>query len=317
MTMRRVDLKADHGFTLIELLAYIAIGSIVIAALSAVLITTFKTQDETADRLAASHDTQLVATWLPVDVLSAAIDEPWSVDPDTANPCSGPPPGTDVANVMLLSYTKTSLDSAQVVNYRLEQFDSNKALVRYQCIIGNTPLRIVLANTLKDVAKPAVAMVTCDEDSSGQCTSPISVTLKITHDSGETVTYDSNGRTGVQPPPFSSSSSSSSSSPCVVTNETLTPSTVGRSTSGGNTDKLASNVAVAVTTTGSCSNLTIQYTIVYQSTSTPMTTNLEGGPSSWTATIPGTPQGAKWNTGTYAIAVIGATNSFSADLTVT
>src|SRR4051812_31498400 len=144
--MNRSRLRSDSGFTMIELLVVITIGSIVVLAITAVMITAFKTQDDTASRLAASHDTQLVATWLPFDTSSAAISL-WSsaqYPSGNDNPCLAAAGG---ASVMKLPYVAISGDSQQVANWRLEQDGSARDLVRYQCVAGNTPSRIVLANT--------------------------------------------------------------------------------------------------------------------------------------------------------------------------
>ena len=63
----------DDGFTLIELIIVITIIPIVIAAISAAIITSFKDQDGIFNRLSDSHDAQLTAAYFVPDVESASV----------------------------------------------------------------------------------------------------------------------------------------------------------------------------------------------------------------------------------------------------
>ncbi|MEY2420212.1 MAG: hypothetical protein QOI95_279 [Acidimicrobiaceae bacterium] len=308
--MRRADLRSDQGFTLIELLAVISIGSIVVIALSAVLIVTFKTQDETAARLAASHDTQLVGTWLPVDAASAAISG-FDTTPATVNPCGGASLGT---NVLKLPYAKTSADSAQVANYRLEQDGETKDLVRYQCVTGGAPSRIVLANTLENTANAAVATLDCPGFPT--CTGRLSISLLIHLSTGQTVTYDNNGRTGTTLAALAISttttgvtttttgatttttgSTTTTTLPCTISgsnNPSGVPNPV--TTSGG---KLDNAVVVTALTSGSCAGLTINYT-PKNSAASPIAM-IESPTGTWKATIPN--DNTSWSTGPHTVTI--------------
>lgn len=320
--------KQDDGFTLVELLVVVAVGSIVIVAITGVMITTFKTQDETADRLAASHDTQLVATWLPFDTASAAITG-WDNAPGTANPCTT----STGTSVMKLPYASDGVNNtAQVVNYRLEQDGTVRNLVRYQCAGTGAGAfsRIVLARSLRDTSDAATTAINCA--GAPTCTSRISITLLIHLSNGQDVTYDGDSRTGTTLGAFATTTTASTTTTsttsttttsttlpqCTVTSMTLNPASVGRSTSGSNTDKLAQNVSVSVGV-ANCTGttLSIQYTRKYQGTDFPTTTTLTGSGTPRTATIQGAPQGEKFDTGTYVISVSGASNAFSSNLTVT
>src|SRR5205823_8945358 len=144
---------------------------------------------------------------------------------------------------------------------------------------------------------------------------------------GLAVTYSGSGRTGtnVAAPTTTSSGGGTTTTtvpatttttvpatttttappPCVVTGETLTPPSTGRVTTNGPTkDDLLVSVVVNVTTTGSCSGLHISYQAKNPTITQPLTDTGTG--TTWTATIPGTPTGASWNSGTHAISVTGA-----------
>jgi prepilin-type N-terminal cleavage/methylation domain-containing protein len=65
--------NSDEGFTLVELIIVITIIPIVIAAISAAIITSFKDQAGVFNRLSDSHDAQLTSAYFVPDVESASL----------------------------------------------------------------------------------------------------------------------------------------------------------------------------------------------------------------------------------------------------
>jgi prepilin-type N-terminal cleavage/methylation domain-containing protein len=63
--------RSDAGFTLVELLLAIAILGVVIGPLAGGIIVGLRTMDQTSNRYSASNDAQVLARYLPPDVLSA------------------------------------------------------------------------------------------------------------------------------------------------------------------------------------------------------------------------------------------------------
>jgi prepilin-type N-terminal cleavage/methylation domain-containing protein len=70
MTPRPTRLRpgADDGFTLIELLVTIVVLGVIVAPLSAVVITYLKNTDATSARMSESHDAQMAASYFAQDV---------------------------------------------------------------------------------------------------------------------------------------------------------------------------------------------------------------------------------------------------------
>src|SRR5579871_858719 len=73
--MSAVRVKGDEGgFTLLETMIVLAVMSIVTGGIAAGLIVTWRNDDSSFQRLAKSHDAQLLATYLVNDAQSAGIN---------------------------------------------------------------------------------------------------------------------------------------------------------------------------------------------------------------------------------------------------
>src|SRR5439155_18112420 len=83
--VRRHRRGDESGFTLIELLVTVVIMALIVGPMAAAIVLGFRTTDDTATRLAGSHDAQLLATYLVPDVQSVGT----SADADTS--ASGDP----------------------------------------------------------------------------------------------------------------------------------------------------------------------------------------------------------------------------------
>jgi prepilin-type N-terminal cleavage/methylation domain-containing protein len=68
--LRPSDPPGEHGFTLVELVVAAAIVGVVIAAIAAAFVLSFRTTADATDRMAQAADAQLLATYWPADVAS-------------------------------------------------------------------------------------------------------------------------------------------------------------------------------------------------------------------------------------------------------
>ncbi len=100
---------------------------------------------------------------------------------------------------------------------------------------------------------------------------------------------------------------------CSVQQVQANPNPVGTTGQGAST-RLAGNVVVTVTTTGPCSGLQLRY----RPRNSDVTVALTGGPTSWTATIPGGGS-VRWDAGDHVLTVLigGSPTTPTATLVVT
>lgn len=249
--------RSEAGVTLVELIVAIAIGGIIMAALSNALIVGFRTTDQTRIRLAESHDTQLVANYFSSDVASTRAADISLLD--VPAPC-----GSGVAaggsNVISLPFAPRPDGATPLaVAYRKEGGN----LVRYKCPPGGAAQRVVVATNI--TAAQAVNS-TSGSGATEQRTTTLTVTEVIDPNRavavGRTFRVTGHPRTpkpaeGQPDPP---TGTTAPPLPCEVSPiAAATPSSVALLASPPG--RLAENVQVKVFTRGTCSApLTITFT---------------------------------------------------------
>ena len=258
------------------------------------LITAFRTNGETVSTLAASHDTQLIGTWLQVDVQSAAASGV------TADPMAGPDcPVADPTghNVVRIPYAPGSATDPTSANYRLETVDGQLQLMRYVCRNGTTTTKHAVATNLSN----AVGSVTGD--------GPFVVTVTITEPVktvdgtvDTTVKYSATSRTPAPTlttfPPSPPATAPAPYPPCNVT----APVVVSPALVGLVSGSLAQDVSVTATTSGVCLGLQVSF----QPRNRSQTRNMVQNGSTWTYVIPGTGSAGavNWTAGPHPITVL-------------
>ena len=180
----------DGGFSLVELLLVIVVLGVITVPLANVILGALRNTDQTAGRLAESHDAQLAASYWAADVASVGTRS--TVDP--LDPCLQPSVETGEAYNTGLFPCGTAGTPPAVVRFAWDDVVVNGAatlvvvayvavpagprfeLHRLRCNGSNTTpaANVVLAHDL--VAAPTVQ---CD---GGACTpvTPRSVTLRMT-----------------------------------------------------------------------------------------------------------------------------------------
>src|SRR4051794_13184692 len=107
----RNRLHSEAGMTLIELMIAGIIGVIVVASAGTALIVTLKANADTRGRVAESHDTQLLSSYLNADVLSTP---PVAGNRDTnissGNGCSVAMPEAYNFNALKLTWSQESVN---------------------------------------------------------------------------------------------------------------------------------------------------------------------------------------------------------------
>ena len=282
----------DSGFTLPELLVTIVIMAVVVASIAAAMIVSLKTQTAAAGTLDESHDQQRLALWLPRD-MESAVQSLVDVQSGTGTGCAGAVPGS---SVNLVRFTMVDASSGAVVtyysSYRVEGTAAPFQLMRYSCRAGQAFARQLMVANLPLASSAAVTIVGAK------------VTMTVT-----TVGAGSNGLTfavsGTARTPVLGGGSNGGTS-CVMANGTLNPSSVGLSGTS-----LSQSVAVSITTTGTCSGLSLVFDPGLGGS---RSLTLASGPSTWTATIGA---GAyTWTSGLKALVVNGTSNNGTLTLAV-
>lgn len=161
------DPRDDSGFTLMELMMTIAIVGFVIAGLTGIVISYFKTTVDTQARLTESHDVQFVAAYWQRDVASIGVRTfdagtktfPLQQSVDVTPACALPS-GTVVATLAWSEYT--SLDSTATpglvtVSYVAQADGGGYDLVRRRCSGATIDSTTEVAHSLN-----ALPTKTCD-----------------------------------------------------------------------------------------------------------------------------------------------------------
>jgi prepilin-type N-terminal cleavage/methylation domain-containing protein len=165
--MRRPRATHDDGFTLIELLVAITILGILMAALTAAIITGLKTTDDTSTRLAESHDAQIVQVWWPQDVQSATDVS------TTDTTCGGVTP--------FARFRWSDVGITKIASYTTATSGADRQLVRTYCENGAIQTTIVVAHHLAATG-PSLS---CSSACSG---TPRTAAITVTEASGYSYT---------------------------------------------------------------------------------------------------------------------------------
>jgi prepilin-type N-terminal cleavage/methylation domain-containing protein len=143
----------EGGFTLVELLLVVALIAVVAVPLGSAIMIGQRTTSATTNRLASSHDAQLVSIYLPADIQSAGNTSGDVVVTPGNTDCSGVP------NLIRLSWTVTETLNSPVTYqaaYAVTQVGSEWRLTRYYCTAGGGVISaVVVARNLSGAAQPA------------------------------------------------------------------------------------------------------------------------------------------------------------------
>jgi prepilin-type N-terminal cleavage/methylation domain-containing protein len=193
---------ADDGFSLVELLIAVVLLAVITVPLADTVIGVLRNQDDTADRLALSHDSQISASYFAQDVAALGLRdyvavpdaygnmpfEP-SVQLGAAHDAGGRVCGTastPVAAVRLLSDDWDGTTSpATITTHIVAYYLASSELHRLKCIGSATVSDVVVAHHVD----PATLTVTC----SSQCdaaTVPRKVTLAFSVSLPSVGSYD-------------------------------------------------------------------------------------------------------------------------------
>jgi prepilin-type N-terminal cleavage/methylation domain-containing protein len=151
--------RIDDGMTLVELLIAMALSVIIIGVVTTAFIVTLKSTAQTRATLGESHDAQLVAAYLPSDLLSAGGA---TTDVNTAagssTGCAGSPADSNNVVRLLWSDAISSPNTYFAADYRVRYIAPEWQLVRYFCHASSSaglgsanPDVLVVAHNLKPV----------------------------------------------------------------------------------------------------------------------------------------------------------------------
>ena len=192
--IRRAAGSAEDGFTLVELLVTIVVLGILVAPLSAVVISYLKNTDATTARLSESHDAQLATSYFAQDVQGVGVRAPYATtgEPpfvpsiETGAPAgSGLYPcgaaGTPDAVVRFAWDDFGDATAASRTQTRIAYVVEGSELHRIRCVGIAPPVDTVLAHDL--VAPSAAVSCATAAGTSMSCTGatvPSTVTVVLT-----------------------------------------------------------------------------------------------------------------------------------------
>ncbi|MGH9247355.1 MAG: PulJ/GspJ family protein [Acidimicrobiales bacterium] len=122
-------LRGDDGVTLVELLTAIVFMVTISGVMAMALSVTFRSDRATSERLAESHDAQLVSIYLPSDIQSADPDGISAGQVQRLDGCDQELAGTNV-----LALSRAPVEDL-IISYRVVEGDELQ-LVRHECIGG-------------------------------------------------------------------------------------------------------------------------------------------------------------------------------------
>jgi hypothetical protein len=308
--------RGDRAFTLIDTVMAVGLTATIMGVLAAAIMVTLGPDQDALDRSTSSHDGQMASVWFPPDLASAGPVDPVSdLAPAATLTCVGATPGTNVLRLGWNQPVPVSTNTA--VSYRLVHKGVDWQLVRYVCTNGGNASAHVIVEKLQSPSSVHVALAgrkvtVAFTTALGQAYSigaarrtpdPLvatSTTVPPTTTTSTTTTLPPTTTTTVAP----TTTTTVPATPCVVTSVT-NPFLVFRTTSR----YLSGDVAVVVTTTGTCTGLRLSY--VTSSDSPTVLTLTKVSATTWTVTIPG--QGSTgaetWTSGSKTLSVLPASGT--------
>ena len=177
-------MNRDDGFTLPELLVSIVIAALIIGIAGNALITGFKTNDATSQRLSESHDAQVAASTFDRDVQSS--DTVSTSDADAV--CNLALGGGGYALTLSMQWTEVTPTGAPGTNYIADYLVQTRAgrqpaLHRRLCNNSGGPMAlqrdVILSDNLANASSAALSCVPA-----GCPSKPQTVSLQVTEKSG-------------------------------------------------------------------------------------------------------------------------------------
>jgi prepilin-type N-terminal cleavage/methylation domain-containing protein len=274
--------SGDEGFTLPELLISIALVGLITAAVASALMVSFRSQDASSASLAESHDQQQLAVYLPKDIESSVQD---SVDkqPTAGSGCTGVPIGTNVLRLTSVDASSGTVVS-YAVSYRIEGSAAPYQLYRYACVAGGAATRTKMVDFLPNNTSAAQA---------GSDTSRIWMTV-VSQQSATGLPFTITGT----PRTKTLGGGANGGTSCTFSSGILSSPSVGLSGTS-----LTGPVIVNVTTSNTCSGLSLRFDTGFG----PQVLPMGGAGTAWSATI--LPGAYQWTPGVKDIIVGGTSNN--------
>ena len=147
--------RDEGGFTLIEMLVVVVILGVIVGAIANVFLVSFRTTGATDDRIAQSHDAQLLSFWILTD-LQSTTQSAITTSTTAATGCSGSP--SDANNVLRLGWTDLTSNTTYAADYRAEQVSGTWTLERYYCVAGQAPSSFAVVHNLASPTSAAAAV---------------------------------------------------------------------------------------------------------------------------------------------------------------
>jgi prepilin-type N-terminal cleavage/methylation domain-containing protein len=280
--------RGDGGFTLVEILISLVITSAILGALVGALEVSLGPDTDASQRLAESHDAQLISTYLPADLQSARLDDAaQSTSPTMGLTCTSSE-GMGI-NVLALGWPT---EPGMSVSYRVLDTGTERQLVRFSCTDAGEVERLVMAHNLDtDTATPVTvpapflgSRVTMNVREESGFAYSVTGSRRTTHASETPETTPST----IPPPP---------TNPCTVSNFTVDPTSVAQGDAAGH---LAADVAVSVTLEGLCNN-PIEVAFAPNGPSVRQVLTHDEFNNTWVTTIPGATY--TWTTGDKTLSI--------------
>ncbi|KRC56960.1 MULTISPECIES: type II secretion system protein J [unclassified Nocardioides] len=173
MTSKAPERNEDGGFTLPEVVIVIAIMSVILVALTGVLISYFRTTVDAESRMTESNDVQFAAAYWQRDVASIGVRSAYNTATKTfplaqsvnVSPGCTLPTGTTLVTLAWTEYTSdvsTNVGEIVTVSYVATGASAPYELVRVRCTGTTVDSKVEVAHNLS-----MVQVATCDVACSG------------------------------------------------------------------------------------------------------------------------------------------------------